>query len=37
MDVFLDPQIPWYEWPLDSLEAKEAYLFNRLNPLLDKR
>ncbi|XP_001656894.2 uncharacterized protein LOC5578310 [Aedes aegypti] len=29
--------IPWYEWPLDSLEAKEAYLFNRLNPLLDKR
>nr|XP_019530042.2 uncharacterized protein LOC109401889 [Aedes albopictus] len=29
--------IPWHEWPLESLEAKKTYLFNILNPLLDKR
>lgn len=29
--------IPWHEWPLQSPEAKETYLFAKLNPLLDKR
>ncbi|XP_062538533.1 uncharacterized protein LOC134206820 [Armigeres subalbatus] len=28
--------IPWHNWPFE-LEAKEKFLFDRLNPMLDKR
>lgn len=29
--------IPWHEWPLQSIEAKESFLFDKLNPLLESK
>lgn len=29
--------IPWHEWPLESPEVKESFLFDKLNPLLGTR
>ncbi|XP_055632170.1 uncharacterized protein LOC129772247 [Toxorhynchites rutilus septentrionalis] len=29
--------IPWYEWPINSEEAMDTYLFEKLNPLLEQQ